>query len=378
MKSRLTTAILFFILIMLLGAIILFGGMMYINLIDNESNQVVYKIENIAIEEPETDKKIEKSNQSISESIQGISTNSIQESQSVMLNDTGNTINRYFYNQLIGNQKIIYDRLNDNKPNLKQGNYVIEFGETFSNTLSEENGSEQLGRDYQTAIEALMHDNPDLFYIDVNKMYLNIETTTKFFRTTYNVYISAAQGETYLSDDFSSTAQIEKAIAEIEEVKNNVINSLKGEDYKKILFIHDYLVKNIEYDSSYEAIGSYNIYGALVGGKCVCEGYAKAFKYLLNDAGLECEIMQGTATNSSGKVESHAWNCVKLDGTWYGVDVTWDDPIIIGNYGIVTKDVRYQYFLKGAYTFEKDHILSYQFSEGGKMFSYPEISKSDY
>ena len=142
--------------------------------------------------------------------------------------------------------------------------------------------------------------------------------------------------------------------------------------------IHDYLIDNIEYDSSYQAIGSYNIYGALIGRRCVCEGYSKSLKYLANEAGIKCEIMQGTATNSTGQTESHAWNCAKIDGIWYEIDPTWDDPIIIGD-GYKTSNIyKYKYFLKGTNSFEKDHTLAYQFSENGKSFEYPIISKRDY
>ena len=50
---------------------------------------------------------------------------------------------------------------------------------SHSDILSEEGGADKLGDDYQAAIEAFTHDNVDIFYLDVNKMYLNIETTTK-------------------------------------------------------------------------------------------------------------------------------------------------------------------------------------------------------
>lgn len=123
--------------------------------------------------------------------------------------------------------------------------------------------------------------------------------------------------------------------------------------------------------------GSYSIYGALINKTCVCEGYAKAFKYLANQAGYECEMLQGVGINSSGKKENHAWNAVKLKDTWYLVDCTWDDPIVVGN-GKVTNKIRYKYFLKGLNTFNKDHTLSYQFSEGGKVFTYPNLSQKDY
>ena len=43
-----------------------------------------------------------------------------------------------------------------------------------------------------------------------------------------------------------------------------------------------------------------------------------------------------------------------------------------------TNKIRYKYFLKGLNTFNKDHTLSYQFSEGGKVFTYPNLSQKDY
>ena len=378
MNNKFTTFLLTILLIVLLFGSIVLGGAIYMDIVGDNSTNETYTIGNIATEEPEKDKsrnlEIEGSNINIS-SISGSANESLQTSQDVTNTDV--TINKYFYNQLFGNQKIIYDKLLENKENLKFGNYKIEFSNTFSDTLSNEGADEQLGKDYQTAIEAFMHDNPELFYIDVNKMLLNIETTTKFLKTTYNVYISPASGKTYLSDDFGNLDQIKIAINQIENIKNSIINSLTGTDYDKIMKIHDYLVDNIDYDSTYQATGTYSIYGALIEKKCVCEGYAKALKYLANQAGIKCEIMQGTGTNSSGQTESHAWNCVKIDGIWYEIDATWDDPIIVGN-GYKANVYKYRYFLKGTASFEKDHVLSYQFSEGGKSFEYPIISKRDY
>ena len=87
-------------------------------------------------------------------------------------------------------EKIIYEKLYENKEKLKIGTYKIEFGNTFYNILSQENGSDKLQEEYQTAIEAFTYDNPDVFYIDVTKMYINIETIQKVFSTKYNVYIN--------------------------------------------------------------------------------------------------------------------------------------------------------------------------------------------
>lgn len=208
-------------------------------------------------------------------------------------------------------------------------------------------------------------------------MYLSMETKKRVFSTNYNVYISPEEGKKYYSSAFKTEAEVRKAQAQINQVKNYIKSKLTGSTYKDIKMIHDYLIDNIEYDQNGESKSTYSIYGALVEKKCVCEGYTRAFKYLADMANINSVLMQGTATNQDGATETHAWNAVYLNKRWYLIDVTWDDPIIIGN-GILLGNVHYKYFLKGQKAFYKDHVLEKQFTEGGKEFSYPKISEIDY
>ncbi len=96
------------------------------------------------------------------------------------------------------------------------------------------------------------------------------------------------------------------------------------DDLQKAIAIHDYLVLNCEYDKerlSNKTIPqeSYGAYGALANRIAVCQGYALAYKYLMNEYGIECYIVTSDKMN-------HAWNIVKIDGALYQVDTTWDDP----------------------------------------------------
>lgn len=141
--------------------------------------------------------------------------------------------------------------------------------------------------------------------------------------------------------------------------------------------VHDYLVENIEYDTSLQEKNIYNIYGALINGKCVCEGYARAFKYLLDGLGIESTMVIGKGINSSGQSENHAWNYVKLENNWYAVDCTWDDPVIIGG-GYIGNSSKYRYFLKGKEDMEKDHTTLGNFTQGGKKFEYPTLNNKSY
>ena len=110
-------------------------------------------------------------------------------------------------------------------------------------------------------------------------------------------------------------------------------------DAEKALVLHDYLVLNCAYDEERRQNGklpsySHSAYGALVSGLAVCDGYSHAYAYLLdNKLGIPCELVTSNSMN-------HAWSMVSVDGEWYHVDVTWDDPIwdCIGR-------VKHDYFL---------------------------------
>lgn len=375
MESKFTTVIMSMIIFLIIIILGIFGVMVFqeINGTD-DSNK---------IEEFVSDYNGKEDNNSIQkEEIQATSSikNKIEELEqqdngnqtSSQTNNIESTVNTYFYNQLEKPAQIIYNALEENRENMKTGTYEIDLGTVFSDLLSTTNGENELGDYYQSAIEAYTYDNPDVFYLAPTKMYLNVETTTKLTKKTHRVYINSGKQTNYLSDEYSSKAQIDSALAQIESVKNQIVAKRIGNTYYDIKMVHDYLIDNTEYDSSISKSNIYNIYGALVNKTAVCEGYAKAFKYLMDEIGIPCIIVTGDATNSQGKTESHAWNYVQMENKWYAIDCTWDDPVIIGG-GNASQESRYKYFLKGKNDFDKSHRPSGQFTEGGKMFSYPDI-----
>ena len=303
---------------------------------------------------------------------------SIEKTNTTTNNNYSNVqVDKYFYNQLEEESRIIYRAFESNKEQMKTGTYQIELGTSFSDLLSQSNGQERLGEYYQSAIEAYTYDNAEVFYLSPRKMYLNIETTTKGGVSTYNVFINSGNEANYLADGFQSKGQIDQAVAQIEQVKNQILQNKTGNTYEDIKMVHDYLIDSINYDSSLSKQNIYNVYGALVNKECVCEGYARAFKYLLDELDIPCVMVIGTGTNSQGETENHAWNYVQLNGSWYAVDTTWDDPVVIGG-GTVSEASRYKYFLVGREIIDQDHSPSGQFTEGGKVFSYPNLSNTSY
>ncbi len=93
-------------------------------------------------------------------------------------------------------------------------------------------------------------------------------------------------------------------------------------DYERVISFHDYLVLHCDFSENDTC--SSTIYGCLCVGCAQCEGYAFTFRYLCSLAGINCMTVTGSDVNGN----THAWNIVMLDGIWYNIDCTWDDPII--------------------------------------------------
>ncbi|MDQ0115191.1 transglutaminase domain-containing protein [Paenibacillus harenae] len=120
-------------------------------------------------------------------------------------------------------------------------------------------------------------------------------------------------------------------------------------DHEKTKAIHDWIVTHVEYDQS---LKHYTAYNAITLGNAVCQGYSLLGYKMLREAGIPVLIADGSV--DSGE---HAWNMVQLDGKWYHLDLTWDDPIISGEAGDESKDhaIRYNYYLKTDEELRADH-----------------------
>lgn len=300
-----------------------------------------------------------------------------EESQVPNIQGNENVVNRMYYGQLDVYGKLIYSQFIEHKNELLNGTYTADFGTDFNDLLHEEGGDQVLENAFQLSVNSLMFDNPDLFYLDITKMYMSTEITSFGPLRTYRVKIGPAEGENYLSEYFQDEQMVQAANATLENFRNNFASQISGlADYEKIKNVHDYIIENTEYDQSIERDNIYNIYGTLMQHCAVCEGYSKAMKYLLDAADIPCVIACGIAQNSNGETESHAWNYVKLDDVWYAIDSTWDDPVIVGA-GYVSNNVYTRYFLKGSIDFFKDHFEDGNIVNNSR-FVYPTISEENY
>ncbi|MGN1147007.1 MAG: transglutaminase domain-containing protein [Lachnospiraceae bacterium] len=144
----------------------------------------------------------------------------------------------------------------------------------------------------------------------------------------------------YDEDAATTCGKQEEIRKKISEVVAKIITDDMTE-LEKELVINQYLCETCEYDNAAldnaaqnnyayvdeEFNDSFTAYGALINGRCVCAGYAAAFKLLADAAGLESVVVTGTLEGNL----PHAWNKVRIDGEWEILDVTNNDNEFLVN-----------------------------------------------
>ncbi|MCR5368797.1 MULTISPECIES: transglutaminase domain-containing protein [Eubacterium] len=141
-------------------------------------------------------------------------------------------------------------------------------------------------------------------------------------------FVIRQNASTYVYNLLTSSTPIPANNPDADKLYSRVLEIVNKYTYKnmpdqqKVLALHDYLVDTCEYSTGNpNNDNEFRAYGALIDGEAVCSGYAEALTLLLAGAGIKSDIIIGSAGN-----EPHAWNLVEIDGNWYHIDSTWDDP----------------------------------------------------
>lgn len=191
----------------------------------------------------------------------------------------------FYYEQLSSGDQLIYREL-------LQGVQDMEESITI-----------HAGRDDrpEKVYEYLLYDRPELFWCAGSSQMTVYEDHTEF----HPAYSCTSEERTRRQSEID--AAVSDCIAGVD--------SSAGE-YDRIRYVYEYLVNTVDYDEN--APDNQNIYSALVGKSSVCAGYSRAAQYLLNNMGIECIYVVGTAQGQ----EAHAWNIVNCGGNYYQMDVT--------------------------------------------------------
>lgn len=176
----------------------------------------------------------------------------------------------------------------------------------------------------------------------------NQEDTSSFEFNITDLPVTSERGDSYIEGRGDVFPQIERILEAYEknditlltddkdkyiyECATQTISEIIDNDMpevEKAKVIHDYIIKNAKYDE--DALNEFeeknpdsaSPYGFFKNKKCICLGYTLTFQLLTRMVGIDCIVVHSYAYNG----EEHSWNMVNIDGKWYHVDVTWDDPI---------------------------------------------------
>lgn len=293
-----------------------------------------------------------------------------------ILNNTESTNgNSYHYDQLTELGKKIYDGMvaMSQKEDFKAGTASYDLVSEGGVAASSLPSNAELNKAMYAARYAFYADHPEIFYVDFSKLAM---------RTTQgndgkHVTIGSGRNANYLNEGFKNQQAVEYAVEEfdsrvneIAEGANALTEPLNGSlQAAKVKYVHKEINENVTYrleDFAYpgDSLDSATMkdkngdvfknapllgtpYGVLVRKQGVCEGYARAFKTVMDKLGINCILVQGAHQYSGEVAVAHMWNYVEITdsntdgsgaakmraaktigGKWYAVDATLDDPEI--------------------------------------------------
>ncbi|MBR6619954.1 MAG: hypothetical protein IKK85_06395 [Clostridia bacterium] len=158
-------------------------------------------------------------------------------------------------------------------------------------------------------LEALICDNPYMFMF--NSCSLMSIGSSSYFEPDYLI----------TKEDYTSLK------TEVEAATEKIISAMPETDsYHKQLYLHDALINACTYSDT-DTASEADVTGVFINSLAKCSGYAKAYKLLLDSAGIPCVLISGYAEDYDQNGTNHMWTATQTDGVWSYTDITWDDPV---------------------------------------------------
>ena len=173
----------------------------------------------------------------------------------------------------------------------------------------------ELGSLYRDVLLA----HPQLFHVAPRLSCGYVEATVNGVQTRVVTYVSPVYTMTG-TELTAARALYRETVTSILSAMETAFGDHPRTEADTVLYLHDTLAQEYAYDTRPEANANADAYTFFRDGVGICQAYALAFLALARGAGLEAHIVTSDGMD-------HAWNHVRVEGEWYHVDVTRDDPI---------------------------------------------------
>lgn len=208
-----------------------------------------------------------------------------------------------------------------------------------ASTLNKSRAStEQLSNPVSAKIELHLQNQDSVFTVpapssgDIESLFKEAMAQDPYINwniSSYNISLNSINAT--INVNYRETKQQTDYVkTRVKQILKSILQPGMTDVYKEYV-IHNWIVSHVQYDSSLQ---NETAYDTLTTGSAVCQGYALLAYRMLIDAGIPTKIVTGTAGG-----ETHMWNEVNLNGKWYQLDTTWDDPV-----GDAPSDLSYTYF----------------------------------
>lgn len=211
---------------------------------------------------------------------------------------------------------------------------------------------------FEMVFDIVYNTHPEFFWFGSSQFYGNDSDGKYYVWPVYTVDGEniGAERDSSNSISYPEPDEIAVAMTKIESQQTEISNALgdlpinnEMSAFELEVAVHDWLYNKIEYDP--ESPNANSIYGAIVEGRAVCEGFSRSFQYILGLHEIDSLLFSGIGITDDDE-GPHMWNAVKLEDEWYHVDVTWDTTT--GKHNGLT--FYHMYFNRTDGFMESDHI----------------------
>lgn len=206
----------------------------------------------------------------------------------------------YYFNQLTYKEQLLFNAIKTAAENYRKDTDILPYRYTEE--------------EFIRVSKAVSFDCPEFFYLDIGSFSMFCDD----YKSSVNMKF------------LDSSVNIKNMKMEMEALgaAASAYTTEDMTDFEKAVALHDFLTKHCTYAGKTESdldipATAHTAYGALINKLAYCDGYASAYKILLNRCGVECIIAEG-ATD----IEPHLWNVVKQGDQYFHIDSTWDDSDI--------------------------------------------------
>ena len=191
---------------------------------------------------------------------------------------------------------------------ITEQNLYVEILYALENEIEEMKLSTRDPEEIDKIFQCVLLDHPEIFYAD----------GYSFVKYTYGDEVRKV---TFTGNYIYRGEEIRKKQEQITAGVSDILSGIPRElsDYEKVKRVYEEVIYRTEYST--KAKDNQNICSVFLENSSVCQGYAKAVQYLLQQLSIPATMVVGTVENGEG----HAWNLVRIDNRYYHVDATWGD-----------------------------------------------------